>query len=745
MKQIVAAVFLILVIISLIVVAFTIRQVDVEQKSLKIDLQYRTTLLAETLKESIEPNFLSKTGTSLQKIVDKFENKERFAGLAIYNNKGNIIAVSSSLPKDVSKTQTIAAHAMDEDKANGDFVKYQDKRMYLFAVPLRDKESVLGALMLVQNADYIDDKLIEIWRNNLVRLFVQALLLSIATLIIMRWIIFQPIVNIVDSIKMTRTGRIDDTPKRFPKYLFFQPLVNEVAKINRSLLEARLVASEEARLRLEKTDSPWTAERLKEYIKEILKGRSIYVISNREPYIHTKDGNKVKYFVPASGMVTAIEPIMEACGGMWIAHGSGDADKLVVDTNDRIQVPPDEPKYTLRRVWITPEEEKGYYYGFSNEGLWPLCHIAHTRPVFRKEDWYEYEKVNGKFAKTVLGEIKNVHRPLIFIQDYHFALLPRMIKASRPDADIGIFWHIPWPNPEAFSICPWRKEILDGILGSDLIGFHTQYHCNNFMDTVGKELESLISWEQFAITKGGHVSYVKPFPISIAFSNGSMYKVDEKTRKHEETVIRKKHDIKTKYIGLGVDRLDYTKGILERFKAVEMFLETYPFYKNQFTFVQIAAPSRSDIIRYQEFAKEVEEEVERINDKFKIKDWKPIILLKRHHSHEEIYSYYRLANVCLVTSLHDGMNLVAKEFVSARDDGKGVLIVSQFAGVSRELRDAIIVNPYNAEQVAEAIKKSLEMPQSEQKRQMKKMDQTIKSYNIYRWSAEILKTMVSFV
>ncbi len=627
---------------------------------------------------------------------------------------------------------------MDEDRANGDYVTYQDSKLYTLAVPLHDKDSVVGALMVVQNADYIDSHLREIWNNNLIRLVVQASLLTLGIIFLVRWIIYQFIVNLVELLKFAREGGLEKEPKKFTNLFFFQPILNEVTKCKNSLFEARKVASEEARLRLEKLDTPWTEERLKEFIKINLRNKSIFVVSNREPYIHTKEGNKIKYYVPASGIVTAIEPIMEATGGMWVAHGSGEADKLVVGAEDKIQVPPEEPKYTLKRVWLNPEEEKGFYYGFSNEGLWPLCHIAHTRPVFRKADWVKYQEVNEKFAKTILREVKNIPEPFILIQDFHFALLPELIKAKRPDARIGIFWHIPWPNPESFSICPWRKQLLDGILGADLIGFHIQQHCNNFIDTVRHELEALIDMEQFAVTRKNHVSFIKPFPISIDFSNS--HPLEKEFSRGE---FLKNLGIKSEFIGLGVDRLDYTKGIIERFKAVEYFLDTNSTFIGKFTFIQIAAPSRSTIESFRLLDERVEKEVERINKKFKANGWKPILLLKRHHSHEEIYKFYKVANFMLVTSLHDGMNLVAKEFISSREDERGVLILSQFAGASRELRDALVINPYNIEQMTEAIHTSLKMSAFEQQKRMHKMREVVKNFNIYRWSAEFLKAMLN--
>ncbi len=739
MKQIFAAVFVIIVIISFIVVAFTLTQVQEEDQRLKANFEQRSRLLADSLKETVQPNFISKSDEQLQRLVDKFESLERLAGMAIYDNKGNTVATSSSLIAQVLKTQKIAEYAMDADKATGDFIELNSEKVYLLATPLHDEESVVGALLIAQNAGFIDTRLNEIWRTNLLRLFIQASLISIAILLIIRWLIYEPTRSLVKFLKSARTGDLEQNYPSLPASLFFRPLIKEISSIRGSLIEARITANEEAKLGLQKLDSPWTEQKLKVFVKDVLKGRTIFMVSNREPYIHTKNGRDINYYVPASGMVTAIEPIMQACGGMWIAQGSGNADRLTVDKQDKLKVPPDEPKYTLKRVWLTEKEEAGYYYGFSNEGLWPLCHIAYTRPTFKKEDWEEYKKVNGKFAQNILSEIKNIERPIVLIQDFQLALVPRMIKNSRPDASVGIFWHIPWPNSESFSICPWKKEIIDGMLGADLIGFQTQLHCNNFIETVSREIESLLDFEQLTITRQNHTSYIKAFPISIAFPNPSK----NKDTNFDSKKLLKSLNVKTKYIGVGVDRLDYTKGILERLKAIEIFLKKNPTYIGNFTFLQIAAPSRSKIKQYQKFSEDVDKEVERINNLFRKNGWKPILLFKRHHSREEIDQFYKVANICLVTSLHDGMNLVAKEFVAARSDNKGVLILSQFTGASRELKDALIINPYNGEQTAEAIKLALELSPSEQTKKMKRMREVVKNYNIYRWSAELLKTIIN--
>ena len=335
-------------------------------------------------------------------------------------------------------------------------------------------------------------------------------------MIIIRWGIFSPINKIVVWVKALRTGNIDQLTKQQP-VKFLAPLHKEIEHIAKAMHEAKATAQEEARLRTS-SEAIWTPERLKFEVENLLEKKKMIVVSNREPYMHIHDGKEIKCIVPASGMITAMEPILKACSGLWIASGTGDADKETVDKNGKVQVPPEEPKYTLKRLWLTKEEEAHFYYGFSNEGLWPLCHIAHTRPTFRNIDWNFYKKVNEDFARAVLEETMNEEQPFILIQDFHFALLPELIKKEKPHAKVAIFWHIPWPNPESFGICPWQREILRGMLGADLIGFHTQYHCNHFLETVNSSLESRVLWENFSVKMGGQTTYVKPFPISIAFT-----------------------------------------------------------------------------------------------------------------------------------------------------------------------------------------------------------------------------------
>lgn len=739
MKQTFSVITILVLVTAVITFLFTFNQVNLEKQRLESDIQRRASLVTDTLKETVEPNFINKSETNLQPLVEKFADNQRIVALAIADNKGRIVASSKGMPTEMAEFMKLESDAMDGDRQAGSFLNFGSERLYIFASPIHNKKIVVGALIIAQNAEYIDSRIDEIWKNNLLRFIAQSFLISLAVVFLLKWILFEPIGSLVKSLELIRSGNKYNKPHRVFDNPIFRPLIQEFGNLQQNLIAARIAASEEARLRLKKIDSPWTADRLSAFVQDLLKGRSIFVVSNREPYVHTRVGNRNEYYVPASGMVTAISAIMEATGGTWIAQGTGNADRLVVDQDDKIGVPPNDPKYILKRVWLSDEEKKGFYDGFSNEGLWPLCHLAHIRPVFVKKDWEEYRRVNEKFAKALLKEIKDHQNPIVLIQDFHFALLPRIIKEARPDAVIALFWHIPWPNAESFSICPWKKELLDGMLGVDILGFHTQLHCNNFINTVGKELEALVDLEQFSITKGGHFTAIKPFPISIAFTKSQQG--SKKVKNEIAQNMLKKLGIDSKYIGIGVDRLDYTKGLLERLKGIELFLTMYPQYVEKFTFIQIAAPSRSSIKEYQEFDARVSEEINRINNKFKQEEWKPIIYLKKYHSHADIYPLYRAADVCMVTSLHDGMNLVAKEFVSARDDEKGVLVLSQFAGAARELRDALIINPYSGEQTANSIYTALRMKREEQTRRMRRMRDIVGGYNIYRWSAELLKAM----
>lgn len=720
-------------VLTLVSLGFSYFQLRSEKRNLRLDLERRAQILGESLQESVEPVLEKRSHRTLQQLVERFGNREHLAGIAIYDPHETPIAITSGLSKRFSSA-AFTPSRINVHGSGGGFLWLDSNYLNIHAVPLTTDQGFAGTLVLVHDADYINAQSSRFWRRATLTTLVEVLLTGLTTLLIIRWSIEGPIARTVQWIRASRLGKLPTPGARD----LFHPLRDEVTTLVQSLAAARESAEKEARLR-EAAESTWTAERLAVHVRSKLNASRLFVVSNREPYMHSREGKALKVVIPASGLVTALEPILQACDGTWIAHGSGDADREAVDQHDRLAVPPDEPKYTLRRVWLSKEEEQGYYYGFANEGLWPLCHIAHARPLFRESDWQHYKEVNQKFAKAVLEEMAGMKEPALLIQDYHFALLPKLIKQQRPDARVAIFWHIPWPNPEAFGICPWQSELLNGLLGADLVGFHIQSHCDNFLETVNRTVESRVEWERFAANREGHLTVVRPFPISVA---PEVEYADEtrnwRVASAEREALLKDIGVDAMYLAVGVDRVDYTKGILERFLAVERFLERYPRYQGQFTFIQIGAPSRTHIKRYHDFMAEVEAEAERINWRFRSNHWEPIVFRKRHHSHEEIARFYRAADLCLVTSLHDGMNLVAKEFVSCRHDEGGMLILSRFTGASRELRDALVVNPYDMEQMSEAIRFGLEMDSKERKIRMRRMRETVRDQNIYRWAGTLI-------
>jgi trehalose 6-phosphate synthase len=480
----------------------------------------------------------------------------------------------------------------------------------------------------------------------------------------------------------------------------------------------------------------WSPTTLRTLLEEELPGTQVMVVSNREPYIHNRCNGEIELQIPASGLVAAVEPVMRACGGTWIAHGSGSADQETVDAYDHVSVPPNAPAYTLRRVWLTDEEQDGYYYGFANEGLWPLCHIAFIKPIFRESDWHQYVAVNQRFADAVVQEATQ-DDPIILVQDYHFALLPRMVREKMPRATIITFWHIPWPNSETFGICPWREEIIDGLLGSTILGFHTQFHCNNFLEATDRFMESRIDRERASVTLSGMETLVRPYPISIEWPPAAL-----QTQAPVEAcrlAVRQRNNLPPDaFLIVGIERFDYTKGILDRMRAVDDLLTREPGWKGRLVFIQAAAPTRSRLEQYSDLQAEGLALADEINARHGDGTYRPILLSVRHHAPDEVYELFRAADVCIVSSLHDGMNLVAKEFIASRDDEQGVLVLSSFAGASRELSEAIIVNPYDTAAMASALHRALLMPKAEQRERMRMMRELIRERNVYRWAAQML-------
>ncbi len=724
--------------VGIVALGFTYFQISNERERLRQELEDRVTVISERFSETNLPLIENDHGILTTEYTDKILNQFRLVGITIYYNPDSIIFIGDQSRELFRESTDYILQASTADTTIGNFVSLHGNTVFQFISPRVSIDLAGKTIIYYTEAEYIEHLIGSIWLRSFLRWFLQALFVSFITLIVIRWGIFSPIRKIVEWVKAARVGNVEEL-NAYPPAPFLAPLHTEILQIAQSMHDAKISAEQEARLRAN-AESVWTPERLKVEVENILHNNILVVVSNREPYMHIHSGKGIKCIVPASGMITAMEPILKACGGLWIASGSGDADKETVDQYDKLQVPPEQPKYTLRRLWQTKEEEDHFYYGFSNEGLWPLCHIAHTRPVFRKDDWLSYKKVNEDFADAVIEETKDQERPFILIQDYHFALAPELIKKKKPLARVAIFWHIPWPNPESFGICPWQKEILRGMIGADLIGFHTQYHCNHFLETVNAALESRVVWENFSINVGGHTTVVKPFPISISFTPKDF---DVHIDNRNPSDLLASNGIKAERFGIGVDRIDYTKGLIEKFLAIERFFEKYPEYIGKFTFIQIGAPSRTLIKNYADLVTEVENEAIRINARFKQRNWKAILLLVKHHSHQEIKPYYKSASLCMVNSLHDGMNLVAKEFVAERNYNDGVLILSRFAGASQEMKGALIINPYDIEGTTEAIRLALEMPLTEQELRMQTMRQEILTNNIYNWAAELIRTMSS--
>ncbi|MFA5261405.1 MAG: trehalose-6-phosphate synthase, partial [Candidatus Omnitrophota bacterium] len=412
----------------------------------------------------------------------------------------------------------------------------------------------------------------------------------------------------------------------------------------------------------------WTKENLEQLAKDKMKDYLFVVVSNREPYVHVFQKNNIKCQRGVGGVTSALDPVMRACGGTWVAYGQGDADQKMSDEKGRLKVPPENPSYTLRRVWLNKQEELGFYYGYSNSFLWPLCHVAFHRPSFTQEDWEYYKQVNEKFARAVIEEIGN-QKAFIWIQDYHFCLLAQYLKQSALSKQIitALFWHIPWPNHEVFRLCPQKKEILEGLLANDLLGFHLRYHCYNFLDAVDREIESKIDRERFSVTRNDHETLVRPYPISVDFADITAKAQSNEVQEMQQALVEE-YKLSGMKVLIGLDRIDYTKGLPEKFLAVDALLERHPELREKIVLLQIGVISRLHLKSYKNLNDEINALLENINWKYSTGNWKPIILTRQHFSLPQLLALYRISDVGLISSLHDGMNLVAKEYISSRTD-----------------------------------------------------------------------------
>ena len=731
--------------ITLVSVASTYFDVLAHKHAMRRELERRSAWLGATLQPEMEQAIATGHVDAINQAILRLHRPDVELGLAVYTPGGRLLAAAGpdGLFKLLSPDPLVKAIRKGAEVPvfghGGDWQWLED------IFPLQEAGQINGVLVIIEDAGFIRVEGNAVWKRSFWRIAAFVVLIVAVTLLMIRWFLMRPMMRVAERMRRVRMGDAEDAGDgRLDELSLFSPLAREVETMAERLIEARAAAESEARLR-DAGEHLWTGERLAVHVRERFGSSRIFVVSNREPYMHVRQGGATVCVVPPSGLVTAIEPMLLACDGVWVAHGSGSEDSVVVDEFDRIRVPPDDPRYTLRRVWLSSEEEAGYYYGFSNEGLWPLCHIAHTRPIFRTSDWECYQRVNERFAAALVEEMKGSVNPIVFVQDYHFALLPRLIKKARPDARVAIFWHIPWPNPESFGICPWQAELLDGLLGADLIGFHIPLHCNNFLDTVDRVLEARTDREHMTVRRHGHPSVVRPYPVSVVIDRvrrdgaaSSREGLSQRTRPFARQQLLDEFGVRCETLALGVDRLDYTKGIVERLTAIELLLENHPWHRERLSMVQIAAPSRTRIPSYIDLRRHVEETAERINQRFQTARWKPIILIEKQLNHEQVDRWYRAADLCLVTSLHDGMNLVAKEFLAARDDEDGVLVLSKFTGAAIELHDALLVNPYDTTGVAEAIHKGIEMSRGDRRMRMQRMRHHVMEHNVYRWAAEIL-------
>jgi trehalose 6-phosphate synthase len=686
------------------------------------DMRLRAELAVNGARRSLVRNWGGANREHLEDILEEFARDERIMAAAACSAALRPLAATRDYPKPLACRELIRDMPRVTQPGNPPPHAWYavdalpTGTVHVSAIPVLDRSRMLGYVVLVQDLSYADRRDADT-RVYLLLLFgLLAGAASLTTIVAAR-LAWRGWSNELRRLLRGEAGKAA-----------FRPFLRDVRELVDRVMEERELDGEAGL---------WTPQRLKNALNRHLHGEKIVIVANREPYIHEHaEGGVVKVINPASGLVTALEPVMRACSGVWVAHGGGSADRDTVDAHDHVRVPPGEESYLLRRIWLSPEEEKGYYYGFSNEGLWPLCHVAHTRPVFRGEDWKQYQAVNRKFADAVASEVDS-EDPIVMVQDYHFALAPRMIRERLPRATVITFWHIPWPNAERFGICPWREELLEGVLGSSIVGFHTQSHCINFLESADRYLESRIDRERSGVVRGGRTALVRPYPISLEWPP-HWARTAPPVADCRKQVVAELNLPPGTLLGVGVDRLDYTKGIEERLLTVERLLERFPEYRGKFVFIQLAAPSRVQIERYRLLNESVEAVTARINERFAQGSYRPIVLLRRHHQPPDVFKFYRAADVCYVSSLHDGMNLVAKEFVAAREDDRGVLLLSQFTGAARELTEALIVNPYDLDEASSGLATALTMSGEEQSVRMRSMRRFVAEFNVYRWAGRMI-------
>jgi trehalose 6-phosphate synthase len=710
-------VILALAAIALVIAALTLlASVMVEDWSQR-DIDLRSRLVFRSIRDQVATSMTARHEIDIVPVFERITEDERILGLGFCTEQGQLRYATKAFPK------AVTCESVKRDKS-GAFatVTASGQRIHISSFPVSEG-SATGHLLVLHDLAFIERRTSEARLYTVLALVGVTIGLGLLGTAIVLALMRAWSRSIRGALVEVQQGGATGAPQRSNF-----PLNREV---HAALSELRMERRFANGIHIE-----WSPKTLHRVLVEELPRAQVIVVSNREPYIHNHSDNGIALQIPASGLVAALEPVMRACGGTWIAHGSGSADRDTVDATDRVRVPPADPAYLLRRVWLSEQEQNGYYYGLANEGLWPLCHIAFVRPIFREEDWAQYRRVNERFADVVVQEA-SCDDPVVLVQDYHFALLPRMIRDRLPKATIITFWHIPWPNAETFGICPWRREIIDGLLGSSILGFHTQFHCNNFIEAADRFMESRIDRERASITFGGQETLIRPYPISIEWPPAAL--AEQAPVRECRDAVRRRFDLPSDMrIAVGIERFDYTKGILDRIRAVDDLLTRHPEWVGRFVFIQAAAPTRSKLGPYSALQAEAEQLVAKVNARHGRDGFETVRLVVRHHEPTEVFELFRGSDMCIVSSLHDGMNLVAKEFVAARDDEQGVLILSSFAGASRELSEALIVNPYDTHGMAEAFLQALRMSVAEQRDRMHLMREIVRERNVYRWAAQML-------
>ncbi|HJZ32827.1 MAG TPA: trehalose-6-phosphate synthase [Hyphomicrobiaceae bacterium] len=703
--------------IALIILTVAPLASKVVQRWSQRDVELRSRLVFNSIRDQVATGLAASDGSNLVALFNRIAEDERLMALGFCSEAGQLQHATKRLPPSVD------CSSVARTKSDTFATVFDDgHRLLVSAFPMT-AGAVRGHFIILHDLRFIDERATKAWlyaATALVAGMVGIGLLAAAILLgaLRGWS------QVMRSAITDMRAGIEPSGRRVE----LLPLSSEMRSLFRDFRSER---REGDGLQVQ-----WSPQTLHLLLEERLPATEVIAVSNREPYIHNRSNGAIVLQIPASGLVAALEPVMRACGGKWIAHGSGTADRETVDANDHIRVPPGDPAYTLRRVWLTEEEQDGYYYGFANEGLWPLCHIAFVRPIFRLEDWQQYVAINRRFAAAVVAEASR-DDPIVLIHDYHFALLPGMVRERLPNATILTFWHIPWPNSETFSICPWREEIMHGLLGSTILGFHTQFHCNNFLEATDRFVESRIDREQASVTVAGRETMIRPYPISIEWPPSAL--ASQAPVEQCRAAVKRRFQLSpAARIAVGIERFDYTKGILDRMRAIDDLLRRQPAWKGRLVFIQAAAPTRGKLAAYSGLQVEAERLAEEINARHGDAGYQPIVLVIRHHEPDEVFELFRAADVCVVSSLHDGMNLVAKEFVASRDDEQGVLILSTFAGASRELSEALMVNPYDTYAMGEALEQALTMPAAEQRERLRLMREQVRVRNVYRWAGQML-------